>query len=275
MKWTSSSWTIVAPIIAWLIYLFRPSSLYGFYVFLLAASLMGAVMAAVHHAEVIAHRVGEPFGTLVLAVAVTTIEVALIVSLMLAGGDSASTMARDTVFAAVMIILTGMIGLSLLIGGARHKEQIFGKYGVSAALVTLTAITILTLVLPNYTTSVPGPAYSTGQLIFVAIVSLVLYLSFVLVQAVRHRNYFLPPASDTNDDAHAEPPDNLTTILSLIVLFACLGVVVLISKSISPTIEKAVIDFGAPKSLVGIIIAVVILLPEGIAALRAARKNRL
>jgi Ca2+:H+ antiporter len=275
MKWKSSFWTLAAPIIAWLIYLLKPGQAHGFYTFILAASLIAAVMAAVHHAEVIAHKVGEPFGTLVLAVAVTTIEVALIVSLMLAGGESTSTMARDTVFAAVMIILTGMIGLCLLIGGARYKEQIFGKFGVSAALVTLTAITILTLVLPNYTTSVPGPVYTTGQLIFVAIISLVLYLSFVFVQAVRHRNYFLPEDNNIAEDAHALPPNNTRTIISLLLLFACLGVVVLISKSISPIIENTVVDFGAPKSLVGIIIATVILLPEGTAALRAARKNRL
>jgi len=105
---------------------------------------------------------------------------------MLSGGTDNATLARDTVFAAVMIILTGIIGLCLLLGGARFREQIFGRHGVSAALVTLTAITILTLILPNYTTSVPGPLYSKSQLVFVAIVSLVLYGTFVMVQVVRH-----------------------------------------------------------------------------------------
>jgi Ca2+:H+ antiporter len=232
-------------------------------------------MAAVHHAEVIAHRVGEPFGTLVLAIAVTIIEVSLIVSLMLAGGSDTSTLARDTVFAAVMIILTGMIGLCLLVGGARYGEQVFGRYGVSSALVTLMAITVLTLILPNFTTSITGPYYSTSQLIFVAVVSLVLYGTFVLVQAVRHRDYFLPTSAEMDEEVHAEPPTARAVLLSSVLLLLCLGIVVLLAKTLSPTIEKGVMNLGAPKSLVGIIVAFVILLPEGFAALRAARKNRL
>ena len=149
-------WTIVVPLVAWLFYFLKPESFGGAYSFLLAGALIGSVMAAVHHAEVVAHRVGEPFGTLCLAVAVTIIEVSLIVSLMITGGAGADSLARDTVFAAVMIILTGMIGLCLLLGSFRFKEQIFAGYGVSTALVTLTAITVLTLILPNYTTSDSG-----------------------------------------------------------------------------------------------------------------------
>ena len=267
-------WSLGAPVFAWILYLLNPGPS-GIYSFVISFGLIAAVISAVHHAEVIAHKVGEPYGTLILALAVTTIEVALIVSLMLAGGEGTSTLARDTVFAAVMIILTGMIGLCLLLGGARFKEQIIARHGVGAALVTLTAITVLTLVLPNYTTSVPGPVYTTAQLVFVAIISLILYLSFVMVQAVRHRDYFLPPGAESNLDVHSDPPDNRTTLISLIALFACLGGVVLIAKSISPLIEKGVADIGAPKSLVGIIIATVILLPEGTAAVRAARNNRL
>lgn len=232
-------------------------------------------MAAVHHAEVIAHRIGEPYGTLVLAIAVTIIEVSLIVSLMLSGGPDTASLARDTVFAAVMIILTGIIGLCLLVGGFRYREQMFGRYAVSAALVTLTAITVLTLVLPNFTTSVSGPVYSSSQLIFVAIVSLVLYGTFVLVQAVRHRDYFLPSNADLDKEVHAEPPTKSAALLSTFLLLLCLGVVVLLAKTLSPVIEKGVSEIGAPKSLVGIIVAFVILLPEGVAALRAARKNRL
>ncbi len=232
-------------------------------------------MAAVHHAEVIAHRIGEPYGTLVLAIAVTVIEVSLVVSLMISGGAEAATLARDTVFAAVMIILTGIIGLCLLVGGVRYHEQVFGKYAVSSSLVTLTAITILTLILPNYTTSVAGPVYSSSQLIFVAIVSLVLYGTFVMVQAVRHRDYFLPSDAQQDEDMHALPPTNAAALLSTLLLLICLGAVVLLAKTLSPVIESTVVSAGAPKSLVGIIVALVILLPEGIAALRAARKNRL
>lgn len=245
------------------------------YSFVLAAVLIGSVLAAVHHAEVVAHRVGEPYGTLLLALAITVIEVALIVSLMLTGGPETTALARDTVLAAVMIILTGMIGLCLLVGGARFKEQVFSLQGVSAALVTLTAILVLTLVLPNYTTSKAGPVYTTAQLAFVAVVSLVLYGTFVLVQTVRHRDFFLPPEADGDEDAHAEPPAKNVALWSALLLLVCLGVVVLLAKALAPDIELAVVNAGAPKSLVGVIIAAVVLLPEGLAAYRAAKKNRL
>jgi Ca2+:H+ antiporter len=233
------------------------------------------VLAAVHHAEVIAHRVGEPFGTLVLAVAVTTIEVALIVSLMLSGGPSTTALARDTVFAAVMIILNGMVGLCLLMGGKRHGEQSFGLLGVSASLATLAAIAVLTLVLPNYTTTVPGPFYSVSQLAFIAVVSVVLYGTFVLVQTVRHRDYFLPDDPAASEEIHAPPPDTNVALASLGLLLVCLAAVVLLAKSLAPVIEAAVKTAGAPQALVGVIIAAVVLLPEGLAALRAARVNRL
>jgi Ca2+:H+ antiporter len=268
-------WTVLAPVAAWLLYFLAGAASGGVIVVLLSFALIGAVMAAVHHAEVIAHRIGEPYGTLVLAIAVTVIEVSLVVSLMLAGGSDTSTLARDTVFAAVMIILTGIIGLCLLVGGARYKEQIFGKHGVSASLVTLTAITVLTLVLPNYTTSVAGPFYNQSQLIFVSVISLVLYGTFVLVQAVRHRDYFLPADAPLDEEVHAAPPTNAAAWLSTALLLACLGAVVLLAKTLSPTIERGVAGIGAPKSLVGVIVAFVILLPEGMAAVRAARKNRL
>jgi Ca2+:H+ antiporter len=272
---TIPAWTIAAPIVAWLVYLGKSLVEGEVYALLMAIALIGAVMAAVHHAEVVAHRVGEPYGTLLLAVAVTIIEVSLIVSLMASGGPEAATLARDTVFAAVMIILTCMIGLCLLLGGVRHREQIFGQYGVSAALVTLTAISVLTLVLPNYTTSVPGPVYSLSQLAFVAVVSLVLYGTFVLVQAVRHRDYFLPSGSETDEEVHAPPPTRQETLLSTSLLLVGLSAVVLLAKSLSPTIEAGVAAIGAPKSLVGVVVALVILLPEGLAALRAAKQNRL
>ncbi|UUZ74902.1 ionic transporter y4hA [Polaromonas sp. P1(28)-13] len=268
-------WSIVAPIAGWLLLAGTGLGLPGFYNVLIAAGLLASVLAAVHHAEVVAHRVGEPYGTLVLAVAITVIEVALIVSLMLAGGPSTAALARDTVFAAVMIILNGMMGLCLLVGGSRHREQTFGLYGVSASLATLAAIVVLTLVLPNYTTSGAGPTYSPSQLGFIATVSLVLYGTFVLVQTVRHRDYFLPPSADNNEEVHAPPPSNQASMLSAALLLACLVAVVLLAKSLAPTIEAAVAAAGAPKALVGIIIAAVVLLPEGLAALRAAQANRL
>jgi Ca2+:H+ antiporter len=265
-------WTILCPLIGLLLLLLTGKENSGWVNGLLGIVLISVVLSAVHHAEVVAHKVGEPYGTLILALAITIIEVSLIVTIMLTEGEQGSTLARDTVFAAIMLILTGIIGLCLLVGGYRFKEQVFVKQGVSASLVALTAITILTLVLPNYTTSTPGPVYTTSQLIFVAIVSLVLYLGFVAVQAVRHREYFLPTGEK---DTHAEPPSTPTTVTSLLFLLLALAVVVILSKNLSPAIENIVVSMGAPKSLVGIIIATVILLPEGLAAIRAARRNRL
>jgi Ca2+:H+ antiporter len=280
-------WPIAAPVLAWLLLAGAGPGvrfLGGIYLVFMAIGLFAGVLAAVFHAEVIAHKVGEPYGTLVLAVAVTAIEVALIVSLMISGGEATTGLARDTVFAAVMIILNGMVGICLLAGAARHHEQSFGQRGVSAALATLAAIAVLTMVLPNYTTTTPGPFYSASQLAFIAIVSLVLYGTFVLVQTVRHRGYFLPETAaggaagnddeDEDEDAPAAPPAKLAWI-SAALLMACLGSVVLLAKSLAPTLEAAVVGIGAPEALVGIIIAAVVLLPEGIAAFQAARANRL
>lgn len=268
-------WTVICPIIGLVLLLLLGEEHAGIVDALMGIVLISVVLSAVHHAEVVAHKVGEPYGTLILALAITVIEVSLIVTIMLSEGEQGSTLARDTVFAAIMLILTGIIGLCLLLGGFRYKEQLFVKQGVSASLVTLSAISILTLVLPNYTTSVLGPVYSTSQLLFVALVSLVLYLSFVMIQAVRHRDYFLPEDNSGEEDIHAEPPSNLTAITSLALLLLALAVVVILSKKLSPALERIVVSLGAPKSLVGVIIATVILLPEGLAAIRAARKNRL
>ena len=273
------TWSIAAPIFSWLLLAGLAAGagdLFGmYYTVLLVAGLFGGVLAAVFHAEIVAYKVGEPYGTLVLAIAVTAIEVALIVSLMIAGGESTTGLARDTVFAAVMIILNGMVGLCILAGAGRHGEQTFGLYGVSAALATLAAISVLTMVLPNYTTTTPGPSYSTSQLAFIAVISLVLYGTFVLVQTVRHRDYFLPEAAPGDEDVHAAPPPAKMAWISAGLLMACLAGVVLLAKSLSPTLEAAVLAIGAPKPLVGIIIAAIVLLPEGIAAYQAARANRL
>lgn len=240
-----------------------------------AVLLVATVFAAVYHAEVVAHRVGEPFGTLVLALAVTVIEVALIVSVMLGGGPGSEALARDTVFAAVMIILNGLVGLSLLIGGALHREQEFQAQGASAALAVLAAMVTLTLVLPNFTTSAPGPTYTNAQLIFAGAVSLVLYGAFVFVQTVRHRDYFLPEAEVGNEEAHTPPPPNAVALASLGLLLLSLVAVVGLAKVLTPTLDAGVAKLGAPKAVVGIVIAAVVLLPEGLAALRAARLNRL
>jgi Ca2+:H+ antiporter len=237
-------------------------------------ALILAVFAAVYHAEVVAHRTGEPFGTLVLAVAVTIIEVALIVSVMVAAPAEKAGLARDTVFAVVMIVCNGIVGLCLLWGGARHHEQGFQVHGASAALAVLAALTMLTLVLPNFATSAPGPLFSTSQLVFAGTVSLVLYGSFVFIQTVRHRDYFLAGKPD-NEEAHAPPPSNTTAAVSAGLLFAVLVAIVGLAKSLTPTLEIGVARLDVPKPVVGIVIAALVLLPEGLAALRAARANQL
>ncbi len=238
--------------------------------------LVAVVLAAVHHAEIVAHRVGEPFGTLILAVAVTVIEVGLIVSLMLANREAATTLARDTVFAAGMIIMNLLLGMCL-IAAARHRDEArFTRTGATAALSTLATLMVLTLILPNFTTSVAGPVYSPAQLIFVAAFSLLLYLVFVFVQTVGNRDYFLPKGDARDEpDIHAAPPNSRTAWASFGALIVSLGAVVLMAKSLSAPLERAVAASGAPHAVVGIAIAGIVLLPECVAAVRAARNNRL
>jgi Ca2+:H+ antiporter len=253
-----------------------------------AVVLAGAVLSAVHHAEVVAHRVGEPFGSLVLAVAVTIIEVALIVTLTVAGGEGSTSLARDTVFAAVMITVNGIFGLSLLVGARRHGTTLFNAEGSGAALATVTALAVLTLVLPRFTTSRAGPEFSTSQLAFAAVASLVLYGAFVLNQTVRHRDFFLPVVTDADrdrpdgspsgtgdDDAHAAPPTRQAALTSLALLLAALVAVVGLAKVESPAIEAGVAALGLPVTFVGVVIALLVLLPETLAAVRAARRNRI
>src|SRR6202521_3925651 len=268
-------WTILAPLVAAMVLAAATfdMGLGGILIAVIALSLAASVFAAVHHAEVVAHRIGEPYGTLVLALAVTLIEVALIVSLMIAGGTDAAALARDTVFAAVMIILNGIIGLCLLVGGLKHREQTFSLDGVSAALVALAAIVILTLVFPNFTVTTPGPFYSPGQLLLIAVVSLAIYGAFVFAQTIRHRGIFVHDAGEQRQ--HASPPSNGVAIASAFLLLACLAAVVLLAKKLAPSLEAGVARVGAPNAVVGVIIAAIVLLPEGLAALRAARANRL
>ena len=272
-------WTILAPVIAGIVLgaAGLGLTLSGIFVGVIALTLAGNVFAAVHHAEVVAHRVGEPYGTLVLALAVTLIEVALIVSLMIAGGTEAAALARDTVFAAVMIILNGIIGLCLLVGGLKHREQTFSLDGVSAALVALAAIVVLTLVFPNYTITTPGPYYSPSQLMLIAVVSMAIYAAFVFAQTIGHRGIFVEddPAPAADSPPHPQSPGNAVTAASAVLLLACLTAVVLLAKKLAPSLESAVSRVGAPDALVGVIVAAIVLLPEGLAALRAARANRL
>jgi Ca2+:H+ antiporter len=253
-----------------------------------ALVLAAAVLSAVHHAEVVAHRVGEPFGSLVLAVAVTIIEVALILTLMIAGGPGSASLARDTVFAAAMITTNGILGLSLLLGARRYGTTLFNAEGSGAALATVATLAVLTLVLPTFTTSRPGPQFTPAQLAFAAVASLVLYAAFVMTQTVRHRDFFLPvtdadrppdrgsvPDGDEDEGVHAAPPSDRAALTSLGLLLAALVGVVGLAKVESPAIEAGVAGLGLPPTFVGVVIALLVLLPETLAAARAARRNRI
>lgn len=266
-------WTSVIPLLAWVLYFSGSIPSSGLLQIIAGILLLLSVMSAVHHSEIIAHRVGEPYGTIILAVAITVIEVSIIISLMLTGGRESSALARDTVFSATMLILNGIIGLSLLIGGLKFHEQNFSKHSATIALVSLISIVVLTLVFPSYTTSVAGPYYSTPQLLFVSITCLLIYGFFLFAQTSRHREYFLPV-----NDGTEEPSVTISKkvfAVSLLFLFISLGIIVLLAKTLSYNIESIITRNHLPKALVGIIIAAVILLPEGIAAIIAAKKNRL
>ncbi|MFC5179271.1 calcium:proton antiporter [Nocardioides taihuensis] len=284
----SQRWTVVLPPVALLVLLLswgrHPGGVAeALLVTVVAVALVGAVLTAVHHAEVVAHRVGEPFGSLVLAVAVTVIEVALIVTLMVSGKGDTSTLARDTVFAAVMISVNGIVGLSLLVGALKRNLAVFNPEGTGAALATVIALAGLCLVLPRFTTSEPGPVFSPGQLAFAAIASLTLYGLFVFTQTVRHRDFFLPVEAgadadhgpvDEDDDGHADPPTDRAALISLGLLLVALVAVVGLAKVESPAIEDGVDALGFPQSFVGVVIALLVLLPESIAAVRAASRAR-
>lgn len=266
-------WTIIIPILAW--FLFFSNLIYDSDFFKIVASilLIFSVMSAVHHSEVVAHKVGEPYGTIILAIAITVIEVSIIISLMMSGGDEAVSLARDTVYSATMVILNGIVGLCLFIGGMKHHEQKFSKHSVTIALVSLISIIVFTLVIPTFTESVHGSYYSTPQLIFASISCLVIYGFFLFAQTSRHREYFLSTEDGENHNGIVISNKKMT--VSLVFLVLSLAIVVLLAKTLSPTIENIIISYNLPLTLVGVVIAVIILLPEAIAAVNAARKDKL
>lgn len=267
-------WTITLPLLACI--LFFSGYIYDsvFFQVIAGVLLIGSVLSAVHHSEIIAHRVSEPYGTIILAVSVTIIEVSVIVSLMISGGEEAVSLARDTVYAATMLILNGIVGLCLFIGGLKHHEQTFSRHSVTIALVSLVSIIVFTLVLPTFTKSISGPYYTSSQLLFASAACILIYASFIFAQTVRHREYFLTNAKDAD---HSAPLviSNRSLMTSVIFLLISLTIVVLLAKTLSPTIEQIVVHYNLPKTLVGIVIASIILLPEGIAAIIAARNNKL
>ena len=277
---TRLHWTITLPIVADIeLFVTWGSHPSGFVVAFIAALIVGAVLSAVHHAEVVAHQVGEPMGSLLLAVAVTVIEVGLIVALMVSGGSGTDALARDTVFAAVMICINGIAGSALLIGAIRNRLAVFNPEGTGAALAAVATVAVLCLVLPRFTTSHPGPIFTGPQLAFAALASLAVYVLFVLTQTGRYRDFFLPVAldgtsRDLDDDGHADPPGRRSALISGITLLVALVGVVGLAKVESGAIKDGVHALGLPDAVVGVIIALMVLLPESIAAVRQARADR-
>jgi Ca2+:H+ antiporter len=251
---------------------FTPSVGGVLFAVVLLAVLFGTVFAAVHHAEVIAERIGEPYGTLLLTLAVTIIEVALIATIML-GDKPQPALARDTVFAVVMIVCNGLVGLCIFIGGLRYREQDFQVSGSNLYLSVLFVLATITLVMPNYTLTAPGPIYSAAQLGFVSIVTLVLYAMFLYTQTIRHRDYFINQGGGL---ASAESRlSNRMLAISIALLLISLLAVVLLAKKFSATVDAVTVMIGAPPAFAGVVVALLILMPETVAAVGAARRNDL
>jgi Ca2+:H+ antiporter len=253
-------------------YTFAPSAVGLVFAVGLLVVLFGTVFAAVHHAEVIAERIGEPFGTLLLTLSVTVIEVALIATIML-GDKPVPTLARDTVFAVVMIVCNGLVGVCILAGGLRYREQDVQVSGSNLYLSVLIVLATITLIMPNYTLTTPGPVYSAGQLGFVSVVTLLLYGVFLYTQTIRHRDYFVNQTADSLNDG-ADLSNRMLGLSTVLLLVALLGVI-LLAKKFSLVVDFATARIGAPPAFAGVLVALLILLPESVAAVAAARKNDL
>src|SRR5216683_7977759 len=238
---------------------FTPSVTGLAFAVVLLAILFGTVFAAVYHAEAIAERIGEPYGTLLLTLAVTIIEVALIATIML-GEKAVPTLARDTVFAVVMIVCNGLVGICILTGGLRYHEQDVQVSGSNLYLSVLIVLATITLILPNYTLTTPGPTYSAGQLGFVSVVTIILYGVFLYTQTIRHRNYFVSEATGVADGGtHVS---NRLLAVNIALLLVSLLAVVLLAKKFSLVVDFAAASIGAPPAFAGVLVALLILLPE-------------
>lgn len=264
--------TVVWPALGVVAFFVTGKTSFGWLALALAVVLLGNVISAVHHAEVVALRVGEPFGALVLALAVTVIEVGLIVTIML-GGEPNPQLMRDSILAVVMLVVHGVAGLCIVVTALRHREGEFRVEGARALLAVLIPMAILVMVVPNYAVSAPGPYYSPVQLGFVSVVCLVLYAAFLFIQTGWHRVYFLPIGEAGVID-HDRPRSG-TAFASFGLLMVALLVVVLLAKNLTPALETGVVVMNAPIAVVGVIIAAIVLLPETITAVRAAARNRL
>ncbi|WP_417783358.1 calcium:proton antiporter [Terasakiella pusilla] len=235
-----------------------------------------AAFGVVHHAEKVAHRLGEPYGTLLLTFSVTGIEVALIATVMLTG-EASPTLTRDTMLAVLMIVLNGFVGLALLLGGFMHKEQSYNLQGANAFLAVIIPLAVIALVLPRFTVSTSDPTFSTSQSVVISIATVLLYFVFISVQTFRHRGYFQEPVAEVPSvvEEGQEQASLKATVFHALVLFASILVIVFLSKRLAVFVDFGVSQHQLPISLGGVIIALIVLTPEGLSALNAARKNAL
>lgn len=228
----------------------------------------------VHHADILGELLGEPLGTLILTFAVVGIEVSLITAIMLSGGPDPA-LARDTMFAVLMIVLNGIVGTALLIGGFRHKEQDFNLQGARAFLAVVTPLAVITLILPDFTRSTEGPFLSPLQSVFFGGFAVVLYAVFLVIQTSRHRSYFIQPGSEDEESAGARESDRRAIGYHAALLFLTMLPVVLLSKKLAILVEFGGASLGAPTALGGVLIAIIVLSPEAMTAFEAAAQNKL
>ncbi|REK13104.1 MAG: calcium:proton antiporter [Planctomycetota bacterium] len=239
----------------------------------LFAAMLWLAFSVVRHADALAVKLGEPYGTLILPLAVISIEVVMISAVMLTGGDN-PTLARDTMFAVLMIVLNGMVGTTLLVGGLRHREQEYNLQGANAFLSVIIPVAGLGLILPRFTESTPDASPSTFLAVFLIVVSILLYGIFLAMQTTRHRDFFTQPGdANGGHDPHGAAPRSVGFHAVLLVL-SMLPIVVL-SKSMAKVIDHGIETAGAPAPLGGFLVAVLVLAPEGLGAVRAALSNQL
>src|SRR6184192_1084284 len=251
----------------------NPAALIGVFLWLFAVVLWAAVCVA-RHADCLAIKLGEPYGTLILTLSAISVEVVMISTAMLHGANN-PTLGRDAIFAVIMIALNGLVGLSLMLGGLRYREQHYNIQGVNAYLNVIMALAVLGLVLPNFTTSTSGPTFSTEQEIFFAAMSLLLYAVFLLIQTLRHRGYFL----DVKETATKHLPHHLARIRSTgfhaLMLLSYLAAVIFLAEKFAVPLDNSIEQFHMPQAFGGAIIAALVLSPEGLGAIRASLRNQL